>query len=1057
MKTGKRLLSVILAAVMIFSTTGMTTFAESANEETIVEVVSEETTVEETVTEEETAVEETVTEEETAVEETATEETTVEEIATEETTVEETAAEETTVEETAAEETTVEETVTEETTVEETVTEETTVEETTEDCLFTGLGEDVAMSATIKAGKAELDKYAEDILVLEAGVDYAEGEIMVEATSQQEAERYAEAYNGELIKFSEVASYALIKLPAAATVADAVKASADVNIKLPAAWPNYYNERYEADVELIEENAQTSLSGYADLNTTTQWFHEYIGSDWAWGAGYTGAGVQVAVIDGAVYKVHEDLNSNVLRTEIWHRDSNQGVNLDTTSFSDAHGTHVAGIVAADNNGKGVVGVAPDAKVVGYSVFDADDNCKTNWIIDAVYDAVVDNNDIINMSLGGPAYSSLFQRACTDAYKSGVMVIVAAGNEGTNGSCYPACYKNVVTIGALEASGAASSFSNFGSHVDLAFPGVGIYSTVNNGSYQNMDGTSMASPVAAGVAAVILSANENIQNKTGGAKVAALEKAMKSGVKKSSSSGMGKGTTYLPKALKLSDASITPVAPVITVASADGDYSLNVSMTAEKGKVIFYSINGKTPSFKNGVIVNGQKYNGAFTINQPAKAKVTVKAIAVNVNGKSSKVATKNYTLKPVKAKSVAISAPNNLTTIAQGKKLKLTAAIQPTYAVDKAIEWVVTPADKGVTVKNGTVTVSKTADTAVNYTVTARMKNYTEVNAVYSISVVPAASSVKSVKLASTKATLTRTTSQAAPTVNLAEGLTITYSDGTTSQSAANVVWSSSNTSIATVANGVVTAKNAGTATITALAKDGTGKKAVCKVTVVNNVMSIAISGDKEVARGKSIKLTATITPAKSKNASLVWTVTPADKGVTVKSGKVTASKTADTTVTYKVKAATKDGSVVSSEYSVNVVPGAISAIKFPNKTETIFAVKGNYNAPTSIQLNASITGTEGYDASLVEYTSSAPGVAIVNKSTGLVTAKAPGKTTITCKALDGSNKKATVIVNVNIPMSKLKVAPKGSCENLIAKGKKVQYGVLYYSDFGAPTNTKVK
>ena len=255
----------------------------------------------------------------------------------------------------------------------------------------------------------------------------------------------------------------------------------------------------------------------------------------------------------------------------------------------------------------------------------------------------------------------------------------------------------------------------------------------------------------------------------------------------------------------------------------------------------------------------------------------------------------------------------------------------------------------------------------------------------------------------------------------------------------------------------MVTAKNAGVATITALAKDGTGKKAVCKVTVVNNVMSIAISGDKQVAKGKNIKLTATVTPAKSKNAALVWSVSPAGMGVTVTNGKVVATKNADPAVTYEITAATKDGSITSKPYSVKVVAGAISTIKFPNKAETIFAVKGNYNAPTSIQLSPAITGTEGFNASLVEYTSNATGVATVNKSTGLVTAKAPGKAVITCKALDGSNKKATVTVNVNIPMSGLKVAPKKECENLIAKGKSVQYGVLYYSDFGTPTNTNVK
>ena len=1075
-KLMKQVSAMALALVVCFSQTGMSALASNANRaftEPTIELISVEETIEETT---EAVVEETTeTVEEATGEVVETTEETVEETieeTSEETT--ETVAETTeeTVEETAetVEETT--ETVEETTeTVEETTetVEETTetVEETTETAeetedLFPGLGSASDLSKAQIANKEELSSFAKTIGGYEPNVDYVEGEILVDAETLEDAEKYAEAYNGVLAGYNENRKIARIELAEGVTVQQAVSASKAITTKsenavvLPAAWPNYLSYTCEEDTDVELEASVSGISGYNDTSLASQWYHEYMGSEYAWAEGYTGAGVTVAVIDTGIRKTHQDLSANTVNGKAFIDcySPSDVVEVDNNDYK-GHGSHVAGIIAADgNNSYGGSGVAPDAKVRSYRVFGSSGGASTWDIIYAVDAAVADGNDIINMSLGGPGYYKPYHNAVKDAIKSGVAVFVAAGNENSNGGdVYPANFKEACTIGALNLSGGAATFSNYGSHVDLAFPGVDIYSTYNqsDSSYTNMNGTSMATPAAAGAAAVILSAQPSaLKGKKGSAKVNALVKIMQTAAKKSSSSGMGKGTTYLPKALGLSGVDGTPVAPKFNMAK--GTYtteSISVKITAETGKKIYYSTNGKNPTFKNGVATNATLYTGPVTIT--GAANVTLKAIAVNTNGKTSKVASAKYTLKPKQVNTVTLTQANNIKTLAQGKNFTLKTTFAPAYATDKAVDWSVSPAGTGVTVKNGKVTASKNATTG-SYTVTAKMKNYGTVYATYTFTVIESKAMTSKVALETTKATLTRKPGEVSPIVNLGSGVTITYANGTTATTAASLYWSSNKTSVATVSSsGVVTALSAGSATITAMAKDGSGKKATAKITVVDNVTSIVISGSDDVAKGKSITLKATVTPAKSKNAKLNWTITPAGTGVTVKNGKVTASKNA-TTGTYTVKAATKDGSVTSAAFSVKVVDAPITKIAFANKSETIFSTAGAASAPTTIQLKPVVTGG---DASLVEYKSSAPGVATVSR-TGLVTAKAPGKTTITCASTDGSNKKATVTINVNVPMSAIKIAPKGAATQYVAVGGKVTYGALIYNAYGAATNSKV-
>ncbi len=181
---------------------------------------------------------------------------------------------------------------------------------------------------------------------------------------------------------------------------------------------------------------------------------------------------------------------------------------------DAHGTHVAGTIAASLNGKGVVGVAPNVKVMALK-FLGPDGGSTSDAISAIEYARKKGVRISNNSWGGPGYS----QALKDAIEaSGQLFVAAAGNSAKNQDTsadpdYPAAYdsSNILAIAAVHNEGALSSFSNYGAtRVDISAPGEDILSTVpaevNSSGYAYMSGTSMAAPHATGVAAAMKSVN-----------------------------------------------------------------------------------------------------------------------------------------------------------------------------------------------------------------------------------------------------------------------------------------------------------------------------------------------------------------------------------------------------------------------------------------------------------------------------------------------------------------------------------------------------------------------
>ncbi|WP_048197713.1 S8 family serine peptidase [Methanocella arvoryzae] len=248
-----------------------------------------------------------------------------------------------------------------------------------------------------------------------------------------------------------------------------------------------------------------------------------IGADQAWNSGYTGKGVTVAIIDTGIDGSHPDLNGNKI---VGWVDYTQGK---TTPYDDhGHGTHVAGTVAgtgAADNGK-YKGVAPEASLIGIKVLGRDGSGSNSNIIKGIDWAVQNKADIISMSLGSSSHSKASDDAIKRAVDAGVTVIVAAGNSGPSGKTVacPGDSPDAITVGATDRNDQIASFSSRGPTYDgrvkpdVTNMGVGLVASKATGVasskpvgqyYQAMSGTSMATPMTSGVAALLLQAKPDL--------------------------------------------------------------------------------------------------------------------------------------------------------------------------------------------------------------------------------------------------------------------------------------------------------------------------------------------------------------------------------------------------------------------------------------------------------------------------------------------------------------------------------------------------------------------
>jgi predicted CXXCH cytochrome family protein len=243
-----------------------------------------------------------------------------------------------------------------------------------------------------------------------------------------------------------------------------------------------------------------------------------------------GAGVVVAVIDTGVDITHPDLasslwvNAGETGLDSAGRDkSSNGMDDDGDGYIDnslgwnfvdgnnnfadvnGHGTHISGIIAAgmDNN-QGIAGIAPQARIMPLKALDDSGHGTYIQVAEAIIYAVDHGAQVINLGFGGTANSEALLAATNYAYDHNVIVVAAGGNTATMATIYPAANPNVIAVSALNPDLSLASFSTVGDMTRISAPGVGIYSTMPNGGYAYMSGTSMAAAQVSGVTALMVS-------------------------------------------------------------------------------------------------------------------------------------------------------------------------------------------------------------------------------------------------------------------------------------------------------------------------------------------------------------------------------------------------------------------------------------------------------------------------------------------------------------------------------------------------------------------------
>ncbi|MDX1653012.1 MAG: S8 family serine peptidase [Brumimicrobium sp.] len=288
------------------------------------------------------------------------------------------------------------------------------------------------------------------------------------------------------------------------------------------------NEQVEY-AERIPLLVKTLTPNDPSYNSSTQWSLFQVNAANAWNYSIGSANVKVAIVDDAVSTTHSDL-SGVLWTnsgEIANNgidDDNNGyvddvngydvANGDNNPNPDApvssydHGTHVAGIACArTNNSTGIASIGHNVTMIPVKSTNSA-SAVTHGYEGIIY-AVSAGADVINMSWGGSGSSTTAQNVITYASNQGIVLVAAAGNDNVSSVFYPAGYSQVIAVASTTFGDSKSSFSNYGSWIDISAPGSAIYSTLPGNTYGTKQGTSMASPMVAGLAGLMLSLNPSL--------------------------------------------------------------------------------------------------------------------------------------------------------------------------------------------------------------------------------------------------------------------------------------------------------------------------------------------------------------------------------------------------------------------------------------------------------------------------------------------------------------------------------------------------------------------
>ena len=447
-------------------------------------------------------------------------------------------------------------------------------------------------------------------------------------------------------------------------------------------------EEFSADqhVEYAEPDYTYSIDYIPnDPSYNSQWAHQNIESESAWDIEKGSSGVVIAIVDTGVDYNHIDLSTN-----IWVNPgeiSGNGIdddgngyiddfrgwdfyNVDNSPMDDhSHGTHCAGIAAAvGNNSIGITGIAPKVRIMALKAGSASGSLPWTATAEAIRYAADNGADIISSSYGGPTYSSLSNDAIEYANSLGVLLIAAAGNDNTDAPHYPASYSKVLSVGATDQNDARASFSNYGVDVDVAAPGVSILSTLPSNGYGYKSGTSMSTPLVAGLAGLVMSKDLSLINDD--IKNVLINETDEFGIDiPVPDQLLGKGRINAFKALQ----SLFPYQAVI-LSPTGGSLSLTVDITGiANGDSYTVQIGeGNNPSNWDLVGSGVQDQNNYLATLDTTLYRDGIHTIELIVNGSEGNVSDRVY----IEVDNVYIVEPNSSGSYMHGDSIPLSAIIK---------------------------------------------------------------------------------------------------------------------------------------------------------------------------------------------------------------------------------------------------------------------------------------------------------------------------------------------------------------------------------------------
>ncbi len=843
------------------------------------------------------------------------------------------------------------------------------------------------VSDNLPEKKTALEDFPGAELNKTGGQEYVAGEVLVKfkkTMSQAQMQNTLNSFHSSMIEDITGDNLTIADVPEGQTVESFIQdLKGQANVEY--AQPNY--------IYRFEETVNDQYESY-------QWYLDKINVHEAWDDNMGSSGVTVAVLDTGADLDHPDLLGQV---DLYHKVVAGDNSLDDDK---GHGTHVSGIIAAaTNNSIGVAGIAPNTRLIVVDVFQSQYNTEesqwewgaaTSDIITGITYARSNGADIINMSLGGYDYDAAFEAAINAAVGAGVVCIASAGNDGDDPALreanhYPSDYEACISVISTDPNDAKSGFSNYGPQKDISAPGgssndvpsewilstytetvrdaAGTVQEINQG-YWYSSGTSMASPVVAGVVALMLTANPDLT-------VVEVKDILYDTAVDLGTTGrddyFGYGRVDAQAAVLAAEA-LTHVTSVSLNKSTMGlEYGASDTLTATVYPVDADNKNVTWDSSDTGVATVDASGNvdavdyGTTTITVTTEDGGHTDTCEVTV-------------IKHVDG----VTLNKETTSLYVGDEETLTATVSPSDASDKSVSWSSDNTDAATADSSGKVTaVGKGTATITATTVDGNFTDTCEVTVM-----------VHAASVSLDKSTMN---------LEYGAGDTLMATVYPVDADNKNVTWDSSDTGVATVdASGNVDAVDYGTTTITVTTEDG-GHTDTCEVTVIKHVDGVTLNKETtSLYIGDEQTLTATVSPSDASDKSVSWSSDNTDAATVDSSGKVTAVGKGIATITVT----TTDGSFTDTcEVTVMVHAASVSLNKSTMNLE--------YGAGDT--LTATVYPVDA-DNKNVTWDSNDTGVATVDAS-GNVDAVDYGTTTITVTTEDGGHTdtcEVTVIKHVD-------------------------------------------